>query len=229
MQTCEQTLSITDAILARKSTRVFRPDPVPPATIREVLNLARSAPSWSNTQPWEVAVITGRPLVAVKEALAAKFNAGAAHHPDTAWPRFPGRYHQRSRENGLRLFQVLGISRDDVDKKHSYNLAMQQFFDAPVGMVFYLDAELGPWSILDLGIFIQTILLAATGHGLGTCTMAMVGGYPDVLRELLGIPTTKRIFCGLAMGYTDEGEEVNQFRSHRVPLDEFVLWCGDEG
>ena len=228
MQTSERTLSIVEAILARKSVRVFRPDPVPPSVLRAVLDLARHAPSWSNTQPWEVAVMTGQPLASVKEAFAQKFKADVTPNPDIPWPRFPDRYHQRSRENGLSIFSVLGIRREDVDKKRSHNLGMQRFFEAPVGMVLYLESELGPWSILDAGIFIQTIMLAAVGHGLSTCPMAMVGRYPDVLRELLGIPATKRILCGLAMGYAEEDAPVNQFRSDRLPLDEFVLWCGDE-
>ena len=215
--------------MTRRSIRVFRPDPVPPATLRAVLELARHAPSWSNTQPWEVAVITGQPLGRVKEAMGAKFEANIAPNPDVPWPRFPGRYHQRSRDNGLALFGVLEISREDAAKRRSYNLGMQRFFEAPVGMIFYLEDELGPWSILDLGIFMQTIMLAAVGHGLGTCPMAMVGRYPDVLREVLGIPATKRIFCGLALGYADEDAPVNEFRSERVPVDEFVLRCGDEG
>lgn len=228
MQTSERTLSIVEAILSRKSVRVFRPDPVPPSVLRAALELARHAPSWSNTQPWEVAVITGQPLARVKEAFAEKFNAGVAPNPDIPWPRFPDRYHQRSRENGLGIFSVLGISREDVDKKQHYNLGMQRFFEAPVGMVFYLESELGPWSILDLGIFIQTVMLAAVGHGLSTCPMAMVGRYPDVLREVLGIPATKRIFCGMALGYADDDAPVNQFVSGRVPPEEFVMWCGDE-
>lgn len=228
MEGNELPLSVCDAIRTRRSVRSFRPDPVPTTILRSVLELARKSPSWSNTQPWELAVVTGRPLAALKDALSAKVQAGVAPNPDIPWPRFPDRYHQRSRANGMELFGTLEITRDDTARKFDYNLSMQRFFEAPAGIIFYLDQELGTWSILDLGILMQTIMLAAVGYGLGACPMAVAGRYPDVLREVLGIPATKRIFCGIALGYPNDAP-VNQFRSERVPLSEFVLWCGDEG
>lgn len=228
VQTTQQVTSVVEAILKRQSVRKFLPVPVAPALIREVLDVARHAPSWSNSQPWEVAVAAGRRLAAVKDGLAAKSAAGVPPNPDVPSPRFPEPYLQRRREGHARRFAIVGITRETVELRAAYDLSIQRFCEAPVGLVLYIDRGLGPWSMLDVGAFMQTIMLAATASGLGTCPLAAIARYPDVLRQHLGIPETKQILCGIAVGYADGEAPINRYRSDRVPLDEMMLWCWDE-
>lgn len=227
MQVRNDVPNVLDAILDRKSVRSFRSDPVDANLIRRVLEVARHSPSWSNTQPWEVSVVSGKRLASLKTSLAAKLEAGEPPNPDIPWPHYPDVVHERSRENGLRLFGALGIERDDRVKRHDYTLSMQRFCDAPTLLIFSLEKSLPVWSMLDMGLFLQTMMLSAHGHGLNTCTMAVGGRYPDAVRAELGIPDSKQIVCAMAVGYADD-VPVNQFRSNRLAVEQFVRWCGDD-
>ncbi|MDO8687107.1 MAG: nitroreductase, partial [Dehalococcoidales bacterium] len=132
----------------------------------------------------------------------------------------------RSRELGLRLYQVLGISREDREKRQEWTLQGQRFFDAPNALVFYLDEALGPWSLFDLGLFSQSVMLAALTFDLGTCTMAAVARYPLVLRRILGIPDNKKIVLGIAIGYPDWQHPANKLVSSREAMASFTKWHG---
>jgi len=219
--------SFLDVIMDRHSSRAFRSEPVPKDALQKVIEAAIRAPSWSNTQPWEFTVVGGRHMERLKEAFVEKVRAGVPPNPDIPFPEFSEKYVDRRVRNGRRLFAELGIAREDKAKRAEHNLNMYQFFGAPDGIIVHIDRELGPYSILDVGLAIENLLLAAHCLGLGTCPMAMAAAYPDVLREILSIPASKKIICGIAIGYADEDSPAARFRSEREPFETFVTWRRD--
>ncbi len=221
-------MDLTEAILARKSIRAYKPDPVPRKVLKELMEVALHAPSFANTQPWEFTIIGGQVMTHLKQALAEKFQSGAKFNHDMPWPEFPEVYRNRSREIGLGLYAALGIGREDKQKRQDWTIQGMKFFDAPNAIIFYIDKALNAWSILDVGLLVQTTMLAAQHYELGTCPQAAVVGYPEVIRNVLGIPDSKMLVVGMAIGYPDWNHPANKFRSKREPLDTFVAWRGIE-
>lgn len=219
-------MEIVEAIKARKSFRAFLPQPVPKQVLEEILGLAARAPSFANSQPWEVTVIGGEVMEQVKEALVELARAEVPLEPDMPYSRFAEPYISRIREDGRMLYQILGIEREDKEARKEWTLRGRKFFDAPNGFVFYLDEELGQWSLFDVALFAQSVMLAALAFGLGTCPLAAVVGYPYILRGILGIPDKKKIICGMAIGYPDWQHPANKLESPREPVAGFTQWCG---
>ena len=219
-------MDMLEAIKSRKSVRAFKPDPVRRDILEELLDTCLRAPSWGNSQPWEFTVVGGEVLAELKRRLVEQSTKEVSPNPDIPWPSFGPPWDERRRQNGRRIFDLLGIARDDAQKRQDWSLGMVNFFGAPSGIIFYLDRSLGTWSILDVGSLLMSITLAAQAYGLGTCPEAAVARYPDILREVLKIPDTKYIVCGLAIGYPDPDAPVNRFRSEREPLDAFATWHG---
>jgi nitroreductase len=219
-------MEIAEAIKARKSIRAFLPRPVPKQVLEEILELAARSPSWGNTQPWEVTIIAGGVMEQVKEALLQEARSAVVPDPDIPYPSFGELYRSRSRDLGSRLYQLLGISREDKQRRQEWGLQTSKFYDAPNALVFYLDEELGPWSLLDLGLFTQSVMLAALAFDLGSCSLAAVAGYPQVLRRILGIPDNKKIVCGMAIGYPDWQHPATKLESPREPVSSFTQWHG---
>ncbi len=219
-------MELAEAISARKSIRGFQPKPVPRPVIESILGLAARSPSWSNTQPWEVIVIGGEVMAEVKAALVQAVTSGTPAAPEIPLPGFADPYLNRRRDLGIRLYQALGISREDRDARDTWSLQGYRFFEAPIGLIFCLDAALGTWSVLDLGMFLQSVMLAALSFGLGTCATATVVHYPDVLRQILGIPERQKIICGMAIGYPDWQHPANRVESQRETVAGFTRWCG---
>lgn len=219
-------MEIAEAVKVRKSIRAFQPRPVPKQVLAEILELAARSPSWGNTQPWEVTVIGGEIMEQVKEALLQAAGSEVSPDPDIPYPTFDEPYLSRRRDLGYRLYQVLGIDREDRKGRQEWALQGSKFFDAPNAFVFYLGEELGPWSLFDLGFFAQSVMLSALAFGLGSCPLAAVVRYPQVLRRILDIPDKKKIVCGLAIGYPDWQHPANKLASPREPVTSFTRWCG---
>lgn len=219
-------MDILEAIRSRRSVRAFKPAPVPKETLREVLETALWAPSWANTQPWEFAVVGGLAAKEIKARLLEKLWAEEEHRSDIPHPTFSGVYQERRRELGMAIHQTLGIRRDDREGRRWWDRQMVKFFGAPNGIIFYMDGGLGHYSMLDIGALMQTVMLAAQAHGLGCCPEAAMVRHPEVLREILGIPESKKIVCGMAIGYPDADSPISSHRSHRVPLEEVSTWHG---
>jgi len=219
-------MEVMEAISSRRSVRAYKPDPVPRKVLEELLEASIRAPSWGNSQPWEFAILGGKVIEDLKRRLVAKAEAEVPPNPDIPWPSFGPPWDERRRQNGRRLFEVLDIRREDAKKRLEWSNSMLRFFGAPNGIIFYLDRSLSTWAILDVGNLIAHIILGAQAYGLGTCPEAAVARYPDVLREVLKIPETKYIVCGMAIGYPDPAAAVNKFRSQREPLSAYATWHG---
>ncbi|MGF7159280.1 nitroreductase [Rhodoligotrophos appendicifer] len=218
-------MDVRDAVLARRSVRAFRPDPVPRALVEDILDVARRAPSGGNLQPWLVYVLTGPALEAFTSQVVAQFKAGVRETPDYEVypPRLWEPYRGRRREAGIERYEALGLSRDeggqDLLSEMNYS-----FFGAPVGLFFALERNMGSPQWSDLGMFMQTIMLLAVGQGLATCPQEVWSNWPKTIGSFLGMPEEQMIFAGMAMGYADDSAALAKTRTARVEPAAFVTW-----
>lgn len=218
------TISVADAITGRQSIRAYKPDPVPRQTIERILDIAGRAPSGSNMQPWKVRVLTGHARAALSAELIRRHESGDngnweyAYYSDV-W-REP--YLARRRETGWGLYGVLGIPKGDRAASRKYQGRNFEFFGAPVGMIFTIDRDLARGAWLDYGMFLQSIMIAARAEGLETCPQAAFCIFHDTIQRMLSIPETEMVVCGMALGYADETDKVNTFRTSREAVSGFV-------
>lgn len=225
--------AVDQAIASRQSMRQFLPTPVPKETIAHLLGLASRAPSGTNTQPWKAYVLQGASRDALvgkvcqahdalraNPALAAEYREEYDYYPE----QWVSPYIDRRRENGWGLYGLLGIGKGDKDKMHAQHQRNFRFFDAPVGLMFTLDRVMGRGSLVDYGMFLQSIMVAARGHGLHTCPQAAWNGFAKIILPHIGAGENEMLVCGMALGYADEAELVNTFRTPRVSAKDFTTW-----
>ncbi len=215
------------AVRTRRSIRAYKADPVPVDTLREIVALARHAPSGSNIQPWRVHVLTGATLKRVGSAIQRAFVTDEpGHRRDYDYYTDPiyEPYLSRRRQCGWGLYSTLGIGRGDRDKSKAYRATNYTFFGAPAGLIFTIDRKLEKGSWLDYGMFLQTIMLAARARGLHTCPEAAIASYPDIVRGELGIEAEWTVICGMALGYADPDAVVNTFQPPRIALEEYATF-----
>lgn len=226
--------SIVDAaITSRMSARAFTQQPVDRQTLTELLQVASRAPSGTNTQPWKVYVLQGNSRSSLVEkictaheairdnpALAADYREEYDYYPE----KWVSPYIDRRRENGWGLYGLLDIGKGDRDKMHLQHQRNYQFFDAPVGLMFTIDRVMGRGSLLDYGMFLENIMIAARGRGLHTCAQAAWNGFSKIILPHIGAGSDEMLVCGMALGYADEAAVVNTFHTPRVPVDEFTHW-----
>lgn len=216
---------IFDVIKGRHSVRAFIDKPVQDDLLEKVLSAALYSPSWGNNQPWEIAVVSGPVLERIKNAYLKAANEGRQPSPEFSFPAsWPDPNQKRYFENGQRMYQILGIDRDDEKAREEFGKRGLSFFGAPHVIFLFLDEGLSQWALFDLGLFSQTLMLAAHSAGLGTCAMATAAIYPDIVHEALGIPKNKKLTLGIPIGYLDDAAQINKHRSTRVPLKEAVKW-----
>lgn len=220
--------SVVDRVMReRHSVRAFLPTPVPRAAIEAILAVAARAPSGTNTQPWQVYVLTGKAKEALSDEIVAAFHdpvALAAHHEE--YDYYPSTwvdpYLSRRRKIGFDLYGLLGLTRDDQSGIKAQHARNYRFFDAPVGLVFTLDRVMGQGSLLDYGMFMQNIMLAARARGLDTCPQAAFNQFHRIIRRHLGLPDSQKVVCGMALGYADTGKIENTLQTDRVPVADFT-------
>ncbi|MFG1298396.1 nitroreductase [Xanthobacter sp. V3C-3] len=219
-----EAMSAAEAIGTRRSIRAFLPTLVPDETIARILELSARAPSGSNIQPWQVLVLRGAPLEALKQELHALSLSGEPGADEYAYYPLTWRepYLARRRKVGWDLYGALGIARRDTDRMRAQHARNFLFFDAPVGLIFTLDRDMERGSWLDYGMFLENIMIAARGFGLDTCAQAAFNSYGAVIARRLSIPPTQMVVCGMALGHADPAAPENNFATEREPLDRFV-------
>jgi nitroreductase len=205
-------------IVHRSSTRAFlRDEPVPLDLVREALDLAVRAPSNSNVQPWQVVFASGPARDRLVKALLERAGHGAPQIPP-----LPDEFSPLREQLGEMLYGAMGISRHDEKSRRAAALRNWEFFRAPLAGVLSMHRDLDYVDAMGVGMFLQTLLLGLTARGLGTCVQVSIAGYPDALREQLGIAEEQRILCGLAVGYPDPGMAVNSVLVPRNPVEQHV-------
>lgn len=221
-------MELTNCILSRKSVRAYKATPVPKELLAKILDEAKRSPSCANTQPWEFAVFGGETMEEMRKAYRERFLSGAPPNPEIPYPfmAWPEPYRSRRLALSREQYQFIGIDRDNEQQVQQFWLRGYSFFGAPNGIVIYIADTLPAWSILDVGIVLQTILLLAHNYGLGCCPQLQMVVYPDIIRKLMNIPSSKKIVVGAAIGYPDEDDIINKYVSDRLALDEMVTWHG---
>lgn len=219
-------MDVLDSMRGRKSTRAYLDKPVARATIESILDAARWAPSGVNCQPWQVAVVEGATKARVSEAMLAARRARQPENPDYAYYPSEWRepYQARRKATGIALYRALNIGKDDALARLKAWNNNYHFFGAPVGLLFFVDRALAQGAWVDMGMFIQNVMLAARGHGLDTCPQASLAEYPDIVRDILGVAATRALVCGMALGYADADAAVNSYRTAREPVSAFTQW-----
>jgi nitroreductase len=221
-------LHFIDALHARKSVRAFKPDPVPRELVEELLELASRAPSGTNIQPWKVHIVAGD----VRARLEAEVLAHRDTNPPDDRAEFPrtGKrkepYIGRMRKLGKDMYSLIGIPKGDQAANWAQWGRNYKFFDAPVGLLFTIDKELDAMSFVDIGMFMQTFMLAAKVRGLDTCAQGAWNNYWSVTRRVLNVPDDEYIICGISLGYADDSHPVNTLVSEREPVESFAVFHG---
>jgi nitroreductase len=225
--------AVDHAITSRMSTRAFTQQAVSRELITDILQVASRAPSGTNTQPWKVYVLQGASRDALVEQVCAaheaiRANPEVAKQYEEQYDYYPTQwvspYIDRRRENGWSLYGLLGIGKGDKDLMHRQQQRNFKFFDAPVGLMFTIDTILGRGSMLDYGMFMQNIMLAARARGLHTCPQAAWNAFHSIILPHIGAAENERLVCGMALGFADEHDKVNTLVTPRVAVDEFTHW-----
>jgi nitroreductase len=225
--------SVDAAITSRMSARAFLPRPVPRATIEHLLEVASRAPSGTNTQPWKVYVLQGASRDSLVDKVctahdALRANPSLAEQYREEYDYYPEKwvspYIDRRRENGWSLYGLLGITKGDKDRMHAQHQRNYRFFDAPVGLMFTMDRVMGRGSLVDYGMFLQSLMVAARGQGLHTCPQAAWNGFAKIILPHIGAGPDEMLVCGMALGHADPDDKVNSFHTPREPVASFSHW-----
>ena len=209
----------------RMSIRGFKPEPVPRSLLQEVFDLARWSPSYKNSQPWEVLLLSGERKEALSREMLRLLEAGAPNSPDLAAPdEWPPAEEAKINHLYQSREEAMGIDLRDPKVIRKAKKANYSFYGAPHAVYLFQEKTLSQWSLFDLGLFAQNLMLAAHAKGLGTVPQAFVTDYAQEIKEFLGIPASKRLVLGLSLGYPDPAAPVNQLRTDRSSVEDFVRW-----
>ena len=209
-------MELFECIGSRTSKRDLEDKPVPKEIIDKILKLSLRAPSWANSQPWEIAVSTGKTSEFIKTNLYELAKNCTPINPDYPFPdSWPEKQNNNMFETGRHRFEYIGINRDDKEKRTEFSLRNYVFFHSQTAIFIYMDENLGLWSVFDCGFLAQNILLAAHDLGLGACPQAYLIAYPDVLRKAFKLPKNKKFLLGISLGYYKKASKVNEIKTFR--------------
>jgi nitroreductase len=219
--------AVDAAITSRHSIRAFLPRPVPRETIEDMLRVAARAPSGTNTQPWQVSVLTGQALATLSAKVCAAFDdPGESAKHQEAYAYYPTQwqspYIERRRKVGWDLYGLLGIAKTDKSAMHRQHRRNYEFFGAPVGLMFSIDRVMQQGSWLDYGMFLQSLMVAARARGLDTCPQAAWCQYHRIVAEQLGWGPERMLVCGMALGWADTAAVENTLVTERESVASFV-------
>jgi nitroreductase len=219
----------TESILARYSVRAFLDKPVERSLVEEMLAVARRAPSGGNLQPWHVDVLAGEALAELK----ARTGDSLAANPlgeGTEFPIFPSSlpepWRSRRYKVGEQLYASIGIPREDRPARLRQFARNFELFGAPVGLFFSIERSFGPPQWAHLGMFMQNVALLAVERGLGVCEQEAWALVPKTVGAFLEMPASRLLYCGMAMGWPDEDQPINGWRTEREPIEAFTTFRG---
>lgn len=213
-------------IVDRHCKRSFLSSPVDRGILEQVLTAARHAPSTRNTQYWKVAVLTGEARDALSRKLCAGMESTGRYEPDYVNRPSPmGEiYEERSFAWGSAFYDAMGIARDDNVGRKEFDRRNLCFYGAPVAMIFHLPRNAVNGTFLEMGFFLQNVMLGLVACGLGSCPQYSVARYSSIIREFLGLGPERLVVCGLSVGYVDESDPINKFYPERAALHEYAHW-----
>jgi nitroreductase len=225
--------SVDAAIQNRYSVRAFLPQPVPRALLTDILRVASRAPSGTNAQPWQVYVLQGAKRDELVRQVCAAHD-DVRDHPEhaekyrEAYDYYPRQWVEpflsRRRQNGWSLYGLLGIQKGDTEKMYAQHHLNYSLFGAPVALMFTLNRAMGHGSLVDYGMFLQNIMVAARARGLHTCAQGAWNPYSSIVLPLIGAGPDEMLVCGMALGYADEDALINTYATPRDPVEGFTRW-----
>ncbi|AGF77522.1 nitroreductase [Desulfocapsa sulfexigens DSM 10523] len=214
-----------ECIKTRRSIRKFTTDPVPRKDLEELIETARWSPSYKNSQPWQAIILSGNKKQELSKMLIGLLEERKTNSPDlvapTSWPEAEQKNISHLLAKRMELTGIdLGAPEMIVKaKKANFN-----FYYAPHAIYLYQDGSLSEWSLFDIGLFAQSLMLAAHAKGLATVPQAFATDYAKEVKECLGIPASKRLILGLSVGYPDMDSPVNAYRTERADIEDFYSW-----
>jgi len=221
------------ALMSRRSIRAYLPRSVPRGDIEAILDVARYSASGVNTQPWHVHVVTGKAKERLSDAIIRAHDdpssCGYHREPYDYYPEtWCSPYVDRRRKVGWDLYGLLDIEKGDKVRMHAQHGRNYRFFDAPVGLMFTVDRSMGRGSLLDYGMFMQSIMIAARARNLDTCPQAAFNAYHEIIAAHLLIPDTQMFVCGMSLGYADPDRIENTLVTDREPVGSFTTFHDDD-
>ena len=227
MNSAEITKIVDDNIKARRSIRAFLPKPVAKQDLLDLLEVSGRAPSGTNTQPWQVYIVTGDKKKAISDEIIAIFNDPEALKEHTEeYNYYPSTwidpYISRRRKVGFDLYGLLGLGKGDKEKMQAQTARNYTFFDAPVGVFFVIDRVMQQGSWLDYGMFIQNVMLTAKARGLDTCPQAAFTQFHRVIAKHLDLKPEQQLVCGMSLGYADTTKIENTLVTERVSAESYA-------
>ena len=222
-------MNVSEAIASRFSVRAFLDQPVRKPIVESILEKARRAPSGGNLQPWFVHVLNGEPLEELKTVICERLPdhpTGEGAEYNVYPPKLKEPYRSRRYKCGEDLYASINVAREDKPARLKQYANSFRFFGAPVALFFSIDRSMEIAQYVDLGLFLQSIMLLAREEGLHTCSQESWSGWYEAVSEFLSLPDERMLFCGMAMGYIDDSHPINSWRTERALIDEFVTWRG---
>ncbi len=217
--------AILNAIESRHCKRKFLDKPVDTALLERVLLTAGNAPSSKNTQPWQVAIVTGQMRTQLSDTLCRLFDAGISEKSDYqySFEPLPAEWMDRARACGYDLFKLKNIAKDDLKKRKAHHRENYEFFGAPAVLLFHLPKGAHRGNFLDMGLFLQNVMLGLVGLGLGSCPQQSLTMYSKTIKKTLNLKN-RLLVCGLSVGYPDLDAIVNTYIPQRLPLSGYTQW-----
>ncbi len=218
------TLSVADSIKQRRTVRGFKPDPVPDAILQSIFETAQRSASNCNTQPWFVTVASGEKRAELEQALLAELVAGKTPSPSfkPGDQDLTGVYKERQYACAAGYYGTMKIERSDKEKRQQLMLKNWQFFGAPHVAFISMPETMGAVNAIDVGIYLQSLMLLLVEHGLASCPQGALAFFPDPIKDLIGLPEGHGIICGISFGYEDKGALINEVHMDRAPLEDAV-------
>lgn len=217
--------TFTQIMRERRSIRGFLPDPVPRPLLRDIFATAQLAPSNCNVQPWVVHVVSGDSAQRLGAVLHERAVSRAKAAPDfPLTDAYPGDYRTRQIEAAKALFAATGVERHDTAARVESFLRNFRFFDAPHAAFIFLPEWAGMREAADVGMYVQSLMLALTANGLASCAQGALSHYADAVHRELAVGPELRLLFGLAFGYPDPAHPANETRTTRVPVEDAVVF-----
>lgn len=212
----------------RFSCRGFRPDLVERPTIDRLLRLAQRTPSWCNTQPWQVTVMSGTATKRFSDALTERATSGAPMGTDIDFPEaYEGIYLDRRRESGFQLYDSVGIQKGDRKASADQGLENFRLFGAPHVAIITTERKLGTYGAIDCGGYISNFTLAAAALGLASIPQAAIASQSNFVREFLSLPEDRLVVCGISFGFENDKHPANSFRANRADIGQVAKFLDD--
>ena len=216
-------MDVTEAVDSRKSIRAFLDKAVDDSLIKELLEKASRAASGGNLQPWKIYVINDKTMNSFHKSQSEwtepETPAYAIYPENLKEPYKTSRY-----EVADDMYSLLGIEREDKEARFKQVLKNYEFFGAPAAFFCFVDRQMGRPQWSDLGMFLQTFMLLAREAGLDTCPQEAWAMKQESVTAFVEAPDELMLFCGMAIGYQDESEKVNELRTSRRPIEDWTVF-----